>query len=342
VDKHNSIFSTIRRKGDEFLGHEVVAKVESIYGSSRQFKIGDRVVLAELNNCKTFKLDDECFQCASGRPILCENKDKRKLNTKAVFGGWSEFFLRSNWQLVKITENIDDKSAVLIEPAAIALDAVLRSNIVSNDRILIYGSGVIGLIIARLLRIIYGENIVIHAQARHLFQIKKMNQAGVSKVFTSFFIENYAKALNSRVIGIENDKYLNSGYTKIFDCVGSSDSINDLQKIVNSHGEINIIGFGSPVLNLSSSHLLQREIKICGTHGYGVQVFRGGKKNCTYHIIDLLSSGELILCDLLSNTLEYSEYKKAINIAVSHQKQSIKNSQGGVFRVGIVFNEKEF
>ena len=53
-------------------------------------------------------------------------------------------------QIVKIPSQISDEEAVLIEPTAVALHAVLRKIPQPGDNVLIIGAGIIGLLILHI------------------------------------------------------------------------------------------------------------------------------------------------------------------------------------------------
>ena len=81
-------FSSIKRSGDVFLGHEVVGVVADVKNlKQKNLKIGDRVILIEQNNCKTMNVEGDCLFCNSGMPLLCSNKQKREYKD-IVYGGW--------------------------------------------------------------------------------------------------------------------------------------------------------------------------------------------------------------------------------------------------------------
>ena len=120
-----SALSATKRKGRVLLGHEAVAEVVEIGAKVIKFKIGDRVAIADDNNCDTFGLDS-CNFCRIGLPILCTNKHQRKYHGN-VAAGWCEYFVRHENQLFLIPEDMDDDVAVLMEPAAVSLHSVLKS-----------------------------------------------------------------------------------------------------------------------------------------------------------------------------------------------------------------------
>lgn len=342
-DSSNLAASALRRKGEQYLGHEVVAKVVEAPKNSK-FRTNDRVVLAEMNNCKAFNIIPECNFCLTGTPILCANKHLRK-NSGKVYGGFSEIFIRSEDQLLPIPDSITDESAALIEPAAVALHSLVKSKVMSGDRVLIYGAGVIALILVKLLKLYFSNSVEIHVLGKHQFQLDEAINAGASKVYSMENLDDVASNLGTFVVWAnsvskENDQissYLNQGYSKVYDFVGSDSSLRYSLSVIESNGTIVAIGSNQAVLKLDISFLISREIKIYGIHGYAYEMIFDDYQHSMMSIIELMDKGNLDLSSYLTHQYSIDSYKTAINKATSHYGDADKVSDP-VFRVGIRFN----
>ena len=106
---------------ETFLGHELVGEVYQIGKNVKNLKKGDRVILDSVN------------------------RHDHQLNNN-IFGGWTNFFVRNENQLFKISKKLKFEQAILLEPLACSLNAVLEANIKKDKKnVLIVGSGIIGL-----------------------------------------------------------------------------------------------------------------------------------------------------------------------------------------------------
>jgi (R,R)-butanediol dehydrogenase/meso-butanediol dehydrogenase/diacetyl reductase len=341
-DSLNFAASALRRKGEKYLGHEVVAKVIKAPIDSK-FKKNDRVVLAEINNCKTFDISPECIFCLSGDPIQCSNKHMRKYFGK-VYGGFSELFIRSVNQLLLVPNSITNESAALVEPAANALHALLKSNLKSGDRVLLYGAGLISQILIKLIRLYFKNNVEIHVLGRHKFQLDEAIDSGVDKVFKANDIEDFARNLDTFVVRTnltskkyQVTEYLNEGYCKVFDFVGSDSSLSNALSLIKSNGTIVAIGASSELVNFDISFLISREIKIYGIHGYAREPLFEEYQHNMISIIELMEEGKLDLSKYVTHQFGLEAYKDAINKATSHY-HNVDKFYEPVFRVGIKFN----
>ncbi|WP_066039778.1 zinc-dependent alcohol dehydrogenase [Herbiconiux solani] len=131
--------------GHEWVGTvvEVGPDVEGAVGVEG-FAVGDRVVGECSIGCGV------CAVCASGRYHLCPDRHETGLITQD--GGLAEEVLFTARAAHRVPAGVDDVSAALIEPTAIALNAVKTAGIRPDDRVLVIGAGPIGLLALQLAR----------------------------------------------------------------------------------------------------------------------------------------------------------------------------------------------
>lgn len=137
-------------KPPRIMGHELVGVVTHVgsYAKTHAFSVGDRVTVAPAIGC------GNCWSCQSGHPNMCESLETIGFQYEGAFAEKMEIprqaIKMSN--VMKIPDRVSDRSAVLIEPAACALNAQHYLNIQPDDYVVIYGSGFIGCIHAELAR----------------------------------------------------------------------------------------------------------------------------------------------------------------------------------------------
>jgi D-arabinose 1-dehydrogenase-like Zn-dependent alcohol dehydrogenase len=136
-------------------GHEVVGEVIEVGEDVRQVKVGDRVVLQYGQNCVSQGLQPPCRWCAAGQYSLCEQGALSGLGQ--IGGGWSEEMLVHESQVFRVPDELSDEQAVLIEPSAVALHAVLHHLPRPGEQVLIVGAGSIGLLVLQVVRALAPE-----------------------------------------------------------------------------------------------------------------------------------------------------------------------------------------
>ncbi|MBM3321824.1 MAG: alcohol dehydrogenase catalytic domain-containing protein [Candidatus Eisenbacteria bacterium] len=128
------------------LGHEVAGVVERIGPRAREWRAGDRIVVAHHVPC------GRCRFCRSGHESQCALFRSTNLDP----GGWAEFVAATGGHLrlaaFRIPRRMDEGLASLTEPLACCLRAVRRSEARRGETFVVVGLGFVGLLLAALLR----------------------------------------------------------------------------------------------------------------------------------------------------------------------------------------------
>lgn len=132
----------------QILGHEFSGTVVSKGRSASGIALGDRVVVAPLVPCGT------CGDCERGYPALCGNYSFIGSRRQ---GALAEYVAVPAVNALKLPENINLREAALIEPLTVAIHGVRRADLKLGDTAIVMGSGVIGIMVAMVLRS-YGIN----------------------------------------------------------------------------------------------------------------------------------------------------------------------------------------
>ncbi|ANZ35758.1 alcohol dehydrogenase [Lentzea guizhouensis] len=122
-------------------GHEFAGTIVEIGSQVNELKVGDRVAVDPSLYCY------ECRMCRNGKNNLCERWAAIGVTTA---GGAAEFAVAPVANCVKLPDHVRVEDAALIEPLSCAVRGydVLRSQMAS--RVLIYGSGTMGLMMLQL------------------------------------------------------------------------------------------------------------------------------------------------------------------------------------------------
>lgn len=121
-------------------GHEFSGIVVDAFHKEN---IGKRVVVDTLMPC------GECEYCKKGYGNLCENLAEIGDNRP---GSFAEYVLVKEKNMYEIPDSVSLKEASLIEPLAVALNAINRAQLNGSESITILGAGVIGLLILNVLK----------------------------------------------------------------------------------------------------------------------------------------------------------------------------------------------
>ena len=222
-------------------------------------------------------------------------------------GGWSEIFAAHESQLHVVVEELSDESAVMIEPTAAGIHAVLRGNVPDGGTVAVIGAGTMGLTaIAALRRYTKVDAIVVAARYPHQHQAARLLGADLT-VVPDELGRAIRRAAGTRVVG----STLGSGVDVTIDAVGSSSSLTDAIGFTRPRGRVVLLGMPNQVdMNLTA--LWHRETELVGAYCYGTEHGHGDT-----HTFELATElvGDLNLGQLVSELYPLADYQTAIEHA---------------------------
>ena len=121
------------------IGHEMSGTVVAIGEDVTGWSVGDPVTVMPLD------WDGTCPACLAGHQHVCQNLDFIGIDSPgALQGRWN---VRADL-LVRLPSELSLQHAALVEPVAVAVHDVRRSELGSGDRAVVLGGGPIGALIA--------------------------------------------------------------------------------------------------------------------------------------------------------------------------------------------------
>lgn len=119
------------------LGHEFSGVVSEVGDSVDRLSVGDHVVVEPNIPCH------DCIYCEEGSYNLCEYASAIGLQTDT--GGFAENAVVPSQQVHVLQDSVSLKDGALVEPLAVGLHSVRRSEISPGDNVAVFGAGPIGL-----------------------------------------------------------------------------------------------------------------------------------------------------------------------------------------------------
>lgn len=116
-------------------GHEAIGIVESTGAAATRFQRGQRVTIHPNYFC------GECTPCRKGLTNICREKIRLGVDTNGVF---ADYAVIPEAALVAVPDSLPDEVAVFAEPLAVAAHAMKQVALNQDDRVLVFGAGVIG------------------------------------------------------------------------------------------------------------------------------------------------------------------------------------------------------
>jgi len=321
------------------LGHENVAVVDRVGPAVDKEWLGRRVCVEPTLCCEVRGIDPPCPRCAEGQFGVCENfaadgvgAAKLPPGTAIGFcgrvgGSFGEFFVAHESQLVPVPEGISDEQAVLTDPVACSLHAVLRADQLSSAKsVLVYGTGVLGLGLVAAMRAI-GYQGRIDAIGRRQMLADLADQMGADNFLhlperTRDRFERIAELTGATVQRARFGNYmLSGGYDVIFDCVTTRQSINECLKWVRARGQVVFVGTGHGG-RVDLTPIWFREVGLIGAYGRQIEHYQG-RKIGTYQLVhEFMTSGKLNTEALLTHKFPLGQYRRALDAALNKARHN--------------------
>jgi threonine dehydrogenase-like Zn-dependent dehydrogenase len=304
-------------------GHEIVGTIIKVGDNVKKLSIGDRVLIDEVLSCEVRGIE-LCDACKEGNFNLCYNFDKGDIAPgfmmglcKDTGGGWGEYVVVHESQVIKIPDSVSFEDALMAEPLAGALHGVLKYIPKDDDTAAIVGCGVMGLMTLLALKV-FSKSKIIAIDTRQS-QIDLATKLGADDVFLatkSSFIRKFARKVGARTVSppLQDPLLVGGGADIVFDCVGNHPSLTTSLRLVKSNGTLVLIGQPAE-LKLDWTPLFIKEIKVIASNTFGTELIDDEKKRTMQVALDLISSGKIDMSDFITHKFPLEKYKEALEVA---------------------------
>jgi threonine dehydrogenase-like Zn-dependent dehydrogenase len=309
-------------------GHELVGIVEEIGAEVHAVQVGDRVVIEPALYCGVRGIDSPCEPCRLGNYGNCTNVAKGAIAPgvqtgycRDTGGGWSTSLVAHEIQIHRVPDAVSNEAAVLVEPLSCALHSVLRGvhNAPSEVRnILVIGSGTMGLLTIAGLKAINAPGRVL-AWAKHSHQQELAAKLGADEVLPvthdsyAVLCERSGATLHQPEIG---GPTVLGGFDLVFDCVGSSGSLDDAIRFSRARGTAVLVGMPGIAKGVDWTAIWHKELQILGTYAYGMEDFHGERLRTFELALRLIAERRVEIAPLVTHKFQLAEYRQAIRSAL--------------------------
>lgn len=228
------------------LGHEMSGTVAALGPDVTEWSVGDPVTVMPLDWC------NECPACLADNQHVCQN-----LNFVGVDSPGS---LQGRWNvrqdlLVALPEGLRLDHAALVEPTAVAVHDVRRSELVAGEKAVVIGGGPIGVLIAVTARHFGADVAVIELDATR-------RQAVADLGFTVVDPRSVDQAewVTEWTAG--------AGADVVFEVSGSAAAVLAATELVKVRGRLVVVAIHPEPRPINLHHLFWRELTIIGARVY--------------------------------------------------------------------------
>jgi len=324
----------------QILGHEVVAEVAEVGPAVEGFAPGDRVVLNCWLACAARGIDPVCPACAAGDYSICWNHTKGRLapgihtgNSADAGGGFSELLPAHRSMVSLVPDTVPDEVAVLADPVAVSLHAILRYPPPEGAAVVVYGGGALGSSAVALLRALRPD-VRVTAIARWDAQAALCTDLGAEVLRsddTLALVEALATWTGAELRlaqpGLPFDglpMVHPGGVDMVYDTVGNAETTEVSLRVLRAHGTLVQLGVSSPG-RFEWTPLYWKELRFVGSNAFGVEELDGVRKRAIDHYLDLVASGRLDVSAMLTHRYRLEQWRDAFTtIATQGETGAIK------------------
>lgn len=303
------------------MGHEICGWVAERGPAAEGVREGDRVAVAPALSCLPRGIRPLCPPCAAGMVAACENTAAGGLAPgmftgicRDTGGGFAPSFVAHASQLFLLPEGVSDEAGALVEPASVALQAVLRNRPGEGEAVLVIGGGVIGGLIVRVLRAL-GHRGTIAVADPSAFAGEACRRAGADAIIADGDLPGHTVRLTGARIHkpMLGPPLLMGGFGRIYDTVATSATLNAALRCLAGQGVLSLVGIGHDV-TLDTTPLWLKMQTVQGVYGCSWHDFEGRRRHMFAIALELVASGRLDLAGLVTHSFALEDYETAIGV----------------------------
>lgn len=313
------------------LGHEVVADVTALGPGVDDLEVGQRVVLNPWLSCGPRGIDPPCASCAAGDYSLCYHFTTGPIaagihtgTSKDAPGGYAQFLPAHHSMLIPVPDSIPDEVAVLADPFSVSLHSVTRHPPPPDGRVLVYGSGALGITATAIIRSLFPD-VQVMVVAAHPAQAALARRLGATVVAPeplSALIEEAAAWSGGVLQPIANGLPMAhpGGIDVVYDTVGTGETAEVGVRLLKARGTMVKSGVHAPE-RWEWSPLYFKEISWVGSNAFGVEEVDGIRMHGIAHYLRLVEQGRIDLAGMLTHTFRLDQWRDAF-AALSDQSRT--------------------
>lgn len=283
------------------LGHEVAGIVEKVGKDVSDFKIGDRVCIEPGIPCY------KCEFCMEGHYNVCPDVDFMATQPNYK-GALTNYLAHPADMTYHLPENMSIVEGALVEPAAVGIHAAEMAGDLLGKKVVILGSGCIGLMTVQSTKLMGASEIVVIDVLEN--RLKKAEELGATAIF-----DGRDEDLIDKVKAVVGEY----GADVVFETAGAIPTAKMALQLVKRRGKVMVVGTipgDTPIDFLK----INREVSIQTVFRYA---------NDYPKTISMISKGDFDVLSMADKYFDYKDTQEAFEFSVNNKSDLIK----GVIRV---------
>jgi L-iditol 2-dehydrogenase len=288
------------------MGHEWYGEVVASGSEVKGFSPGQRVTGEPQRGCGT------CARCMEGRYHLCMNAPHvgkgYKLYGHNVNGAYAEYVAVVGTNLHPMPDPLGLEEGVSACNVGIGIEAVRRAHIDVGDDVVIFGVGLLGLIVLQLAKISGAGRAIAVGRGHRLAIAEKLG------------VDEKIDRMQGGVVDRVRELTAGRGADVVIECAGAEEAVLHAVSCVRRGGRVVLAGISDKKsITLDTNRIVLEEIDLVGSRG---------APNALPEAVRLLASGRINVKPLVTHKLPLSEVHRGLEI--------FKNRLENVIRVALI------
>ena len=281
-------FDYPRIPGHEFSAEVIEADENNAYGIRK----GMIVTCNPYFNC------GHCYSCQHGTVNACMDNQTMGCQRDGAFCE----YITMPVERIYDGKGLPPKVLAAIEPFCISYHGVQRAGIRKGDKVLVVGSGTIGVLAATAAKALGGEVYICDVQAPKLAFVQE--QFGFAGTILNDSPGHFTEAI-SKITGTyeEGGNVQPNGFDVCIEAVGLPSTFQNAIDAAAFGGKVVLIGVGKKNLDFNFTLIQKKELDVFGS--------RNALKKDFIELIDLVKDGKADLEKVITNVYPFEEAAKA-------------------------------
>lgn len=275
------------------LGHEMSGRIAAVGDGVEDWTVGDPVTVMPLDWC------GRCPACRAGHQHICQNLD--------FIGIDSPGSLQGRWNvpahvLVRLPESLRLDHAALVEPVAVSVHDVRRSELRPGEKAVVIGGGPIGVLIATTARHLGADVVVVELDAgrRRMIQELGFDVLDPSAQDQVEWVEEWTGGAGADVV---------------FEVSGAAAAVLGATALAKVRGRLVVVAIHPQPRPVDLQRVFWRELTIVGARVYERADFETA--------VDMLAAGAVPAEQLITAILPLAETADAFDKLASGQAMKV-------------------
>lgn len=228
------------------IGHEMSGTIAEVGPDVEGWAVGDAVTVMPLD------WDGTCPACLAGNRHICQNLDFIGIDSP---GALQQLWNVPASTLVRLPEGVSLRDAALVEPVAVAVHDVRRSELAPGDKAVVIGAGPIGVLIATVAAA-FGADVVVaeidpnRRAAAEEMGLRTLDPSAVDQV------------------AWVNEWTGGAGADVVFEVSGAAAAVLGATSLAKVRGTLVVVAIHSQPRPIDLHRLFWRELRILGARVY--------------------------------------------------------------------------